>query len=212
MTETETQAESASNLESLKETWNQAKVTLRRLSHPNEEMRTICEAVRDAVATNRMGTEPEFAKWINEEVGIGVMQKLCKTATFDQNYVETAADTMSAFMDLFAHELKNKRYHENFTCAMTRCFKSDDMLHKRNFQMSNEELQKLSTANQVWRQQLKPGDGIDVKIDGDEKVQKIKGWVQGQVESIEGEMVNIIFPELPEDYDHAQPIWTQDIA
>jgi hypothetical protein len=51
-----------------------------------------------------------------------------------------------------------------------------------------------------------------VKIDGDEKVQKIKGWVQGKVESIEGEMVNIIFPELPEDYDHAQPIWTQDIA
>ena len=51
-----------------------------------------------------------------------------------------------------------------------------------------------------------------MKIDGDEKVQKIKGWVQGQVESIEGEMVNIIFPELPEDYDHAQPIWTQDIA
>ena len=78
---TEQQAES--NLESLKDTWNQAKVTLRRLSHPNDEMRIICDAVNDAVATNRMGTEPEFAKWINEEVAIGCMQKLCKTATYD---------------------------------------------------------------------------------------------------------------------------------
>ena len=77
---------------------------------------------------------------------------MAKTSSFDQTYVETVADMMEAFVDLFAHELKAGRYNENFTCAMTWCFKSDDMLHKRNFQMSNEELQKLSTANQVWRQ------------------------------------------------------------
>ena len=82
---TEQQADSNSNLESLKETWNQCKVTLRRLGQPTEELRIICEAVRDAIATDRMGTDPEFAKLINEEVAIGVMQKLCKTATFDQN-------------------------------------------------------------------------------------------------------------------------------
>ena len=43
----------------------------------------ICDAVRDAVVTDRMGTESEFATWINEEVAIGLMQKLSKTTTFD---------------------------------------------------------------------------------------------------------------------------------
>ena len=52
---------------------------------------------------------------------------------------------------------------------MTWCFKSDDILHKRNFQMSDEDLQRMSTANQTWRQALKPGDNIDVRIDGDMK-------------------------------------------
>ena len=68
--------------------------------------------------------------------------------------------------------------------------------------MSDEDLQKMSTAGQAWRQALKPGDKIDVRIDGDEKTQKVKGWVQGQVDSIQGERVNIIFPDLPEEYDH----------
>ena len=37
------------------------------------------------MSTNRMGSEPEFAKWINEEVAIGIMQKIAKTGSFDQN-------------------------------------------------------------------------------------------------------------------------------
>ena len=74
--------------------------------------------------------------------------------------------------------------------------------------MSDEELQKMSTASQTWRKQLKAGDSVDVRIDGDEKTQKIKGWVQGEVENIEGEMVYLKFPEMPENYDHALPIWT----
>ena len=40
--------------------------------------------MRNAITTNRMGTDEKFAKLINEEVAIGLMQKLCKTATFDQ--------------------------------------------------------------------------------------------------------------------------------
>ena len=72
-----------SNLEDLKRVFNAAKVTLRRLGCPHEEVRAICDAVRDAIATDRMGTEPEFAAWINDEVAIGLMQKLSKTSTFD---------------------------------------------------------------------------------------------------------------------------------
>ena len=58
-------------------------MALKRLGTPLEELKIICDAVRDAVATDRMAKEPEFAKWINEEVAIGLMQKLSKTSTFD---------------------------------------------------------------------------------------------------------------------------------
>ena len=58
-------------------------MSLRRLGCPHDEIRTICDAVRQAVATDRMATEPEFAKWINNEVAIGLMMKLSKTSTFD---------------------------------------------------------------------------------------------------------------------------------
>ena len=40
---------------------------------------------------------------------------------------------MEAFIDMFAMELKAKRYHEQFTCAMTWCFQPETTLHKRNF-------------------------------------------------------------------------------
>ena len=93
-----------------------------------------------------MGTEPEFADWIYKEVAIGIMQKCAKTSSFDQTYVETVADTMEAFVDLFAFELKAGRFNENFTCAMTWCFQPETTLHKRNFQMSDEDLKRMSTS------------------------------------------------------------------
>lgn len=65
--------------------------------------------------------------------------------------------------------------------------------------------------SQVWRQQLKVGDQVDVKIDSDLN-KKHKGWVQATVVGIEGEMLNLSFPELPAEYDHDLPAWTTDIA
>ena len=40
---------------------------------------------------------------------------------------------MEAFVELFALQLRNKRYHENFTCAMTWCFQPETNIHKKNF-------------------------------------------------------------------------------
>ena len=54
---------------------------------------------------------------------------------------------MYAFMDLFRHEMQQKRYHENFTCAMTWCFQPESNIHRRQFQMSDDELKRLKTLN-----------------------------------------------------------------
>ena len=42
--------------------------------------------------------------------------------------------------------------------------------------MSDDDLKKLSTSRQVWRESLKAGDRVDININADDK-DKIKGWV-----------------------------------
>ena len=52
---------------------------------------------------------------------------------------------------------------------------------------------------------------IDVKVLGDDK-DKTKGWVRGQVERISGDMLSVIFPDLPVDFDCDIDKWSTDIA
>jgi hypothetical protein len=44
--------------------------------------------------------------------------------------------------------------------------------------MSDEDLKRMSTSRQTWRNELQVDDIIDVKIIGDDK-DKTKGWVRG---------------------------------
>jgi hypothetical protein len=53
------------------------------LEYPKDELRTICENLKEALATDRMGSEPDYADFVNKELSIGLMQKLAKTMTFD---------------------------------------------------------------------------------------------------------------------------------
>ena len=50
---------------------------------------------------------------------------------------------MQAFVDLFVNELRNERYNESFTCAMTWAFQPACTLHKNHFQLTDEEIEKL---------------------------------------------------------------------
>ncbi len=77
--------------------------------------------------------------------------------------------------------------------------------------MSDDDLKKLSTSKQEWRNNLKEGDKVDVSVIGDEK-QKTKGWVQGVIERINGEILSIMFPDLPADFDCDYAKWSTDIA
>ena len=94
---------------------------------------------------------------------------------------------------------------------MTWCFAPDNMLHKRNFQLSDDDLKKLSTSKQTWRQQLKAGDQVDVLINGDDK-EKTKGWCQARVERVDGELLSLVFPDLTSDHDLDLPAWSVEIA
>ena len=58
---------------------------LRRFDTPQAELQVFCDAIRQAVETDRMGSDAEFAKWVHDEVALNIMQKLAKTMTFDLN-------------------------------------------------------------------------------------------------------------------------------
>ena len=72
-------------------------------------------------------------------------------------------------------------------------------------------MKRLSTSRQAWRDELKPGDQVDINVMGDDK-DKVKGWVQARVERAEGEVLSLIFPELPADFETDMPRWSTDIA
>ena len=80
-----TAEETTSDLAQLKALYALASAKMKRLDTPQQEIQELCNAIKDAAVTNRMGSEPEFAKWINDEVGIGLMQKMAKTNSYDQN-------------------------------------------------------------------------------------------------------------------------------
>ena len=84
-------------------------------------------------------------------------------------------------------------------------------MHNKNFQLSEEELKRLSTSRQEWRKDLKEDDKIDVYIVADDK-DKVHGWVQGQIDSVNGDSLSIVLPDLPPDYDVELDRWSTDIA
>lgn len=114
-------------------------------------------------------------------------------------------------MDLFAHELKAKRYHETYTCAMTWAFQPETSLHKAHFQMSDDDLKRLTTSRQTWRNDLVVGAKVDVNSVADAK-EKTKGWLQGTIERVEGDLLSVVFPELPVEFDRDIDRWSTDVA
>lgn len=93
---------------------------------------------------------------------------------------------LESIMDVFLVELQNKRYNQEFYCAVTWCFQPVCSLHQNNFQMGKEELRSLSLKamrTQTWRESLQVGDLVDVKVEVGKKM--IKGWIQGTIVSID---------------------------
>ena len=71
--------------EKLKETFKAAQYKLRRFDRPTEELTALLENIRHASATNRMGSDPEYAKFVNDELASGITQELARVTSFDTN-------------------------------------------------------------------------------------------------------------------------------
>ena len=73
------------DLEHVKKTFKAAQSKYRRLDRPTEEMQELLGVIQHAAATDRMGTDAEFAKYMNKELAPGITQEIAKIGSFDTN-------------------------------------------------------------------------------------------------------------------------------
>ena len=89
---------------------------------------------------------------------------------------------------------------------MIECFKPDCNLHKKFFQMSEEELINITTKHQDWRNDIKVGDQVDVHVKTIN--QKVSGWLQGTIDAIENDDINVVFPNSNREFDGQISRWS----
>jgi len=69
-----------------------------------------------------MGKDPDFAEYINNTLGIRIMPQMAREKSNDQQYLDVCADVLESWIRLFLDNMKKKRFHEKFICALTWCF------------------------------------------------------------------------------------------
>ena len=95
---------------------------------------------------------------------------------------------------------------------MTWCFLPTSDLHKLNFQIPEEDIINLTTKHQAWRNDLKVGDMVDVRLFADITKPNCDGWLQGKIEEVEEDNLNVIFPKASSIFDRTINRWSYDLA
>ena len=73
-----------SNLAAIKNLFEKVRGSFGRFIKPQSaDIDALTEVLKDATNTNRMGSDEEFQKFVNEEMAIGIMSKLAGTASTD---------------------------------------------------------------------------------------------------------------------------------
>ena len=127
-------------------------------------------------------------------------------------YIDAAASIHGLFLKIFNGELKAGRYHPNMIICMTWCFLPTSDLHKLNFQIPEEDIINLTTKHQAWRNDLKVGDMVDVRLFADITKPNCDGWLQGKIEEVEEDNLNVIFPKASSIFDRTINRWSYDLA
>jgi hypothetical protein len=78
-----------------------------------------------------------------------------------------------------------------FFDSVKHVFEYDSILHNYNYQISEEELKRIRSANQEWRKDLKEGDMIDAIID--EPMTRCSGWSQARIATVNADTLHLEF-------------------
>ena len=97
-----------------------------------------------------------------------------------------------------------------FFDSVKHLFEYDTNLHQFNYQISEEELKKIRSANQEWRKDLKEGDMVDAIID--EPLSRCSGWGQAKIDQINGDSLHLEFIYDTKTADRYLDRWSVELA
>jgi hypothetical protein len=93
---------------------------------------------------------------------------------------------------------------------MKQVFDYDTILHNYNYQIPDEQLKKLRSANQEWRKILEVGDKVDAIVQEDNN--RCSGWSQAVIGSINGDAMHLNFTHDTKNSDRYLDRWSVEIA
>ncbi len=124
--------------------------------------------------------------------------------------MEVIALILENYTRLFLELLKRGQYSPVFFEAIKHVFEHDSILHNYGYQISEEELKRIRSANQEWRADLKEGDMIDALVD--DSLTKLSGWSQACIDQVNGDVLHLAFIHDNKSCDKYLDRWSVEIA
>lgn len=106
--------------------------------------------------------------------------------------------------------LKLGYYEPTFFDSLRPIFTYDSILNLYNYQIPEEELKRLRSQDQQWRQELKVGDMVDAIID--ELSFRCSGWSQARIDQVNGDTLHLEFLYDVKTADRYIDRWSLEIA
>jgi hypothetical protein len=153
----------------------------------------------------------EMREFFEEEFTPGLLRRLSKERSHDENYLQVIADIMETYMLLFIDFMKVRHFNEDFVSSMRYVFNFDSLLNNFNYQIPEKEMRMLTSANQGWRNEIVEGQSIDALVYIREN-SMCSGWVLGKVVKIKDDILFVEFHTLETSYDKTYDRWSIDIA
>ena len=124
--------------------------------------------------------------------------------------MEVIARILESYMQLFVGLLSANLLSACFLDGIKYLFDYDTILHNYNYQMPEELLKSLRSANQEWRKELKEGDMVDAIID--ENNSRCSGWSQARIAQVTVDMLRLEFIYDTKTTDKYSDRWSVEIA
>jgi hypothetical protein len=94
----------------------------------------------DAKDEESKGLSEEQIRYILEDFSPGLIRKMCREGSQDDQYLEVCGGVLEGFLNLLLIELRRGHFNQDFLIACRQMFDFDCTLHKFNFQIPDETL------------------------------------------------------------------------
>ena len=89
------------DLDSLKDAAMRALLAIRKQKEPIYQLQVVRDAINDAIKTDRMGREPEFATYLSDTLGMKIMPQMARERSLDNEVSASLINDRPALFSLY---------------------------------------------------------------------------------------------------------------